>query len=462
MVIGDPVNPGDIIADKYRVRCVIGEGGVGVVVAADHLTLHQPVALKFLRSEIAREPQVIERFLREARAAASLRSEHVARVMDAEAIDRGPAYLVMELLDGRDFGAIVREDGPLPVDAAVDYLVQACEGVAEAHAQGIVHRDIKLANLFLTRGADGAPLVKVLDFGLSKIESSESRESLTSAHHTLGTPHYMSPEQMRSSRDVDARSDIWALGVVLYTFLAGRVPFPGTYLTEVCAAVLSGSAPKLVTLRPEVPAGLAAVVDRCLELEPEDRFQSVSELVTALAPFGGQASAVRVARIERLVAHKEAVAGRDRSPTTPRKSARGVRRRLSKLARSARFRWALALVALTAPSGLVLLVHHAQVAAARSAASPEGSAVTRPSPAPVVSAVSSTLVEPPPPAPAPSETSVAAQAEAPRVEAVPTTRGPLRHSTTTGARRAVAPPAPTARSSGAKATEEDVILRLPH
>src|SRR5262249_32539577 len=159
----------------------------------------------------------------------------------ADSTENGSAYLVMELLEGRDFAALLREQGPLPIPTAVDYVMQACDAVAEAHALGIVHRDIKSANLFLTHRADGTPLVKVLDFGLSKAERSPSQATLTKDDHVMGSPHFMSPEQMRSSREADARSDIWSLGVVLYTLLAGRVPFEGTFLTEVCAAVLSGS-----------------------------------------------------------------------------------------------------------------------------------------------------------------------------------------------------------------------------
>ncbi len=298
------VRVGDVVAGKYEVRRVIGRGGVGVVVAAHHTTLDAPVALKFLLPHLANDKEIVARFLREARAAVKLQGEHVARVMDAGSTDDGAAFLAMELLEGRDFAAILKSDGALPIADAVDYVMQACDAVAEAHALGIVHRDLKSANLFLTRGADGLPLVKVLDFGLSKTETSESRSGLTSEHHVFGSIHFMSPEQMRSSRDADVRSDIWALGVVLYAFVAGRVPFEGKFLPEVCSAVLTGAPPSLTSLRPEVSPELEAVVMRCLRVEAAERFQSVAELARALAPFAPARSAADLARIERLIAQR--------------------------------------------------------------------------------------------------------------------------------------------------------------
>ena len=311
----DPVAVGDVVGGKYVVHGVLGRGGIGVVVAAEHMMLRRRVALKFLRPELTTEPDVVQRFLREGRAAAQLRSEHVARVIDADTTDCSTPYIEKELLQGRDLAAVLKDEGPRPLGPAVDYVMQACEAVAEAHAVGILHRDLKTANLFLTRSAVGLPLVKVLDFGLSKIEDARSDAGLTSDNHVFGSPHFMSPEQMRASRDADARSDIWALGVVLYTCLAGRVPFEGGYLTEVCSAVLSCDAPRLASLRPEVPAGLEEVVGRCLRLEPEDRFQSVLQLVEALAPFGGAAGAERATRIARLVAERGGPGSTPSDPT---------------------------------------------------------------------------------------------------------------------------------------------------
>ncbi|HET7538724.1 MAG TPA: serine/threonine-protein kinase [Polyangiaceae bacterium] len=294
------VQRGEVIAGKYVVQGIIGRGGVGIIAAARHITLRQIVALKFLRPEIATEPEVLRRFVREAQAAAQIRSEHVARVMDAGTLDDGTVFLVFEHLTGRDLAQVLREDGPLPIPDAVDFLTQACEAIAEAHALGIVHRDLKPANLFLTRALDGAPFVKVLDFGLSKFNQS-ALTALTAENHVIGSPHFMSPEQMRSSRDADARSDIWALGVVLFGLLTGRVPFEGEFLTEVCAAILGGNPLSLLELRPETPAELEAVILRCLRSKPEERFQTVVELAEALQPFTPAYGRARAARIGRVV-----------------------------------------------------------------------------------------------------------------------------------------------------------------
>ena len=293
------VQRGEVIAGKYVVQGIIGRGGVGIIAAARHVTLRQLVALKFLRPEIESDPEVVRRFVREAQAAAQIRSEHVARVMDAGTLEDGTVFLVFEHLVGRDLARVLREDGPLSIPDAVDYLTQACEAIAEAHALGIVHRDLKPANLFLTCAPDGAPFVKVLDFGLSKFNQS-ALSALTAENLVIGSPHFMSPEQMRSSRDADARSDIWALGVVLFGLLTGRVPFEGQFLPEVCAAILGGKPLSLLELCPEAPAELEAVILRCLRAKPEERIQTVAELAEALHPFTpahGRARAARIARV---------------------------------------------------------------------------------------------------------------------------------------------------------------------
>jgi hypothetical protein len=450
---GEWFRPGDTIAGKYRVRGVIGQGGVGVVVAADHLTLRCPVAIKFVRPEIARDPDVARRFVREAHAAARLRSAHVARVMDADTIDGGPPYLVMELLEGRDFGAIVKDDGPLPVAAAVDYVVQACEAVAEAHAAGIVHRDIKAANLFLTRAADGTPLVKVLDFGLSKIQAGDGRPShasLTSANHVVGSPHYMAPEQMRSSRDADARSDIWALGVVLYTLLAGRVPFKGTYLTEVCAAVLSGAAAPLTEVRPEVPQGLADVVARCMRLEPEDRYQSVVELVAALEPFARVAPEPSPAAVS-----ARAVPARAADPVSPigPRAPAPVAPRVS-------VRWGLALLALAIAGAVVVNLRRASRAGEVPVVGPAavGAASLEPPPqgAPAVAASAPPTTDIAGAVPA-ATTAATMSSPAPAARA----RAPVHRAPAAAGSRVAAPAPPVSRFTPRKG-EEDLILALPH
>lgn len=299
-----PISSGDIVAGRYAVGPVIGSGGAGIVFAAEHLILKKRVVLKFLRNEPASDADMVRRFVREARATAQLRSEHVARVMDAEIIEPTLAFIAMEYLEGRDLSKVVEQDGPLPVEDAVGLMLQACEGIAEAHGRGIIHRDIKPSNLFLTRAADGTQQMKVLDFGLSKIVW--SNVSLTSENCVIGSPHFMSPEQMRSSRDADARSDIWALGAVLFTLLAGVCPFPGQFLTEVCAAVLSGSSVDLRSIRPQVPEALEAVILRCLSINPQDRFQTVPDLAAALQPFAPSSGSELVARIRRIAEAAEA------------------------------------------------------------------------------------------------------------------------------------------------------------
>src|SRR5512133_2359346 len=302
--MSSPISSGDVVAGRYTVGPIIGSGGAGIVFAAEHLILKKRVVLKFLRNEPASDGDMVRRFVREARATAQLRSEHVARVMDAEIIEPTLAFIAMEYLEGRDLSKVVEEDGPLPVENAVELMLQACEGIAEAHARGIIHSDIKPSNLFLARAADGTHQIKVLDFGLSKIVW--SNVSLTSENCVIGSPHFMSPEQMRSSRDADERSDIWGLGAVLFTLLAGVCPFPGQFLTEVCAAVLSGASVDLRALRPEVPEALEAVIMRCLSLDPQNRFQHVPDFAAALEPFVSSGGAELVARVKRIAAAAEA------------------------------------------------------------------------------------------------------------------------------------------------------------
>ena len=282
-----PVLPGDILADKYRVERVLGTGGMGFVVAARNINLGKVVAIKMMLPAALNMPQAVERFEREARAAVQLKSEHIAEVHDIGRLPTGEPYIVMELLDGSDFEGLLRRDRWLPVEDAVDYVLQACEAVAEAHALGVVHRDLKPKNLFLSHRLDGTPVVKVLDFGISKwtMQDSDSH-SLTRTSDVFGSPNYMSPEQIRSARDVDGRTDIWSLGVILFELLTGRVPFLAESLPQLCALVLETQAPLISTLRADVPPGLVALVARCLEKTVERRFANVRELVAALEPFG--------------------------------------------------------------------------------------------------------------------------------------------------------------------------------
>src|SRR6187431_1547564 len=282
-----PIVVGQVIAQKYRVDRFIGQGGMGVVVAGFHLELDQPVAIKFLVSEAGLHDEGAERFRREARAAAKIHSEHVARVYDIGLLDERVPYMVMELLNGSDLEHEIEKRHALPVAEAVGYLLQAIDAVAEAHSVGIVHRDLKPTNLFLAQRADGSRIVKVLDFGISKsLGSGRQREvALTRTAAFVGSPLYMSPEQMRSARDVDARADIWALGAILYVMVTGELPHPGNSLPEVCLAVMNTKPRPLKDFVLDVPDGLEAILMKCLAKEPDQRFGSVAELAEQLLPF---------------------------------------------------------------------------------------------------------------------------------------------------------------------------------
>jgi serine/threonine-protein kinase len=282
-MIAAPVQPGDVLLGKYRVDRVLGVGGMGVVVAATHLQLGQPVALKFMLVDALASAEAAERFLREARAAVRLRSQHVARIQDVGTLENGAPYIVMELLQGMDLAQVLAQQGPLPPTTAVDFVLQACDAIAEAHASGIVHRDLKPANLFVTVAPSGAALVKVLDFGIAKAHDPLS-VSMTQTSAVFGSPAYMSPEQLRSSKAVDARADIWSLGIILYETLCGQVPFHGETITELGLKVVMDPLPPLPRIAGMKP-GLEAVIYRCLEKAPEARPASVAELAAQLAPF---------------------------------------------------------------------------------------------------------------------------------------------------------------------------------
>jgi len=289
--VKSPVAPGDIVAGKYRVERVLGSGGMGVVVAARHIDLDQPVALKFILPHALAGKGNVERFMREARAAVRLKSEHIARVYDVGRDGEDRPFMVLELLEGMDLAKLNKQKGPLPVADAVEYVLQACEALVEAHAAGIVHRDLKPQNLFVTRRLNGTPLLKVLDFGIAKAigPGAAGQMALTDSAAIIGSPLYMAPEQMRSARTAEVRSDIWALGVILYELLGGQLPFEGETVTEVCIRVVNEEPKALLELRPGLDAALVAIVMRCLEKEPEARYHNVSALAAALEPFSRSA-----------------------------------------------------------------------------------------------------------------------------------------------------------------------------
>ena len=296
------IRAGDLIAGKFRVDRILGVGGMGVVVAARHLRLEELVAIKLLLPEALIDADAVRRFEREARAAVKIKSEHVTRILDVGTLESGAPFIVMEYLEGEDLAERIARTGPLAADEAIVLLLQACEAIAEAHALGIVHRDLKPANLFCVRGADGRPSLKVLDFGISKFTSVGGPSSglgMTKTRAVMGSPYYMSPEQMESPRSVDARTDIWSLGIVLYQLLTAEVPFSGETLPQVCVNVATRPAPLLRRSRPDMPNGLEAIILRCLEKEPSKRFPTVAALATALARFGPRRAQVSLDRISR-------------------------------------------------------------------------------------------------------------------------------------------------------------------
>jgi serine/threonine protein kinase len=328
-----PVTVGQVLAGKYEVEHVLGSGGMGVVVAARHIHLGERVAIKFLLPQAMKRDEVVQRFLREGRAAVRIKSEHVARVIDVGKLDDGAPYMVMEFLQGADLSALLKTKGAVPVDLAVEYVLQACEAMAEAHSIGIIHRDLKPANLFVTKRADGSPVVKVIDFGISKVAdpTSEGDVEMTKTDVMMGSPVYMAPEQMISARDVDVRADVWSLGIILYYLVMGTQPFKGGSVTQLYASILEGP-PTMRPSRPDIPEGLEKAIARCLQAVPKDRWNNVAELALAIAEFApphARVSADRAARTLGVVpVHKStpppSIAGSITPPAVAATAVRGA------------------------------------------------------------------------------------------------------------------------------------------
>jgi eukaryotic-like serine/threonine-protein kinase len=318
-----PLSIGDVVADKYRIESLLGEGGMGLVFEALHIQLGHRVALKVLNSLAVTDREVTERFLREGRALARLQGDHIARVSDVGTVASGEPYLVMEFLEGRDLSRELAARGPLPVVEVVDYIAQACEALAEAHVRGIVHRDLKPANLFLSHKLDGEPIVKVLDFGISKISSTDEgaldSDNITVTSSLVGTPKYMSPEQIQDSRNVDSRTDIWGLGTIFYELLTKTRPFAAPSLALVCVKVLHEEVPAPSTLRPDIPPGIDEIIAKCLKKPVAERYFSVGELIDALVPFGNPDVRASAARVKRILASRGSAAklGADSSGSLP-------------------------------------------------------------------------------------------------------------------------------------------------
>jgi serine/threonine-protein kinase len=297
----DAVREGEIVGGKYRIENVIGAGAMGVVVAARHLLLEERVAIKFLLPHALDSRDAVARFMREARAAVKIKSEHVARVSDVSVLEDGTPYIVMEFLEGLDLSEWLRQRGPLPIPQAVEFVLQACEAIAEAHSLGIVHRDLKPANLFAVQRVDGVSAIKVLDFGISKTTgSTPAGGSITDTTTVMGSPSYMSPEQMESSHNVDAQTDIWALGAILCELVTGKLPYEGHTLPQVYATIVAQPQPSLRALSPEIGEDLEGVILKCLQRNRAVRYRNVSELAAALmlfAPKRAHASIDRIARV---------------------------------------------------------------------------------------------------------------------------------------------------------------------
>ncbi len=292
---------GEVVEGKYRIDRVIGMGGMGVVVAATHLQLDRPVAIKLVRRDLASDASIVDRLLKEAQSAARIRGEHVARVLDFGTLTDGSPFIVMEYLEGADLATLLHREGPLEAAQAADLLLQACEAVAEAHLCGLVHRDLKPGNLFVARLLGGTPMLKVVDFGISKQIKVNAPAGLTTSPKILGSPNYMAPEQMRGHA-VDQRADIWALGSILYELLTGERAFDGETLPGVCQSVLGGRVPRLRDRLPQAPRELEEIILRCLATSPSNRYHSVAELARDLAPFGRRRARLS---LENIVAMSE-------------------------------------------------------------------------------------------------------------------------------------------------------------
>ena len=304
---------GDVIAGKYELKRILGEGGMGIVFEATHTRMRQRVAIKMLLPEMLEMPELVTRFEREARAAGQLRSRHAARVVDVDVTTDGLPYMVMEFLEGHDLGTELESRLQLPFEEAVDYVLQACVAMAEAHAQGIVHRDLKPSNIFLAREEDRV-CVKVVDFGISKVTT--ETDKLTAAETVMGTAMYMSPEQVRSARNVDARADIWSLGVILYELLTGQPPWTGS-TTQIAAAIVTDD-PAPLSRYCALPPGLEAVIFRALRRRPDERQQTVGELAADLLPYAPEVGSLGRTAAAAIVNRGPA----DEAPPTIRSSPR--------------------------------------------------------------------------------------------------------------------------------------------
>ncbi len=291
------IEPGDVLAEKYRVVQVLGEGGMGIVLEALHLELDQKVAIKCLLPHMAKSEEHVSRFTREAKVLAKLQSEHVARVYDVGKLDNGLPYMVMEYLEGCDLREYVDKNGPLALHEAAELALQACAGLADVHAAGIVHRDLKPSNCYVVQRGDGAVCLKLLDFGISKFQGA----AITRTAAIMGSPGYMSPEQMTSTKDVDERADIWALGATLYEMLTARPAFIAENAPMLCIKIASEEPEPPRNSRADIPDQVEKIVLRCLAKKPEARYSTVAEVALALAPYAPERAQPYVEKIDGIL-----------------------------------------------------------------------------------------------------------------------------------------------------------------
>jgi serine/threonine-protein kinase len=311
----EAVKPGDVVAGKYVIERLLGEGGMGRVLLARHPILG-PCAVKLLHPEHGRSAEIVARFVREAQAVQRIRGEHVVRVSDVGVTEAGAPFMVMELLDGEDLAGTLRRRGPLPIAEAAELLLQACEALAEAHSEGIVHRDLKPANLFLTRRRDGSPLLKVLDFGISKMRADvEGVSDLTRTRGLMGTVLYMSPEQLQRPKEVDARSDVWALGVILFELLTGELPFLGDDMPNTILEIMMDEPKRLTAVRSDTAPAIARLVEGCLQKDRERRVPDVAAFAAGLAPFASTRGRLSAERVAAILGAGDVTRARTSSPT---------------------------------------------------------------------------------------------------------------------------------------------------
>ncbi|MEM9070608.1 MAG: serine/threonine-protein kinase, partial [Myxococcota bacterium] len=277
---------GMMLQDRYRVVRKLGEGGMGAVYEGEHVLIKRRVAIKCLHAQFAQNAEVVARFRREAQAATSIGHENIIEVTDMGLFDDGTVFMVLEYLEGRDWSDVIEAQGAMSLGRVVRILSQVCDALGAAHAKGIVHRDLKPENIYLIERSGNPDFVKVLDFGISKFMDPEGpNHSMTRTGTTLGTPYFMSPEQARGSKEVDGRTDLYALGVILFHSLTGRYPFDDESFPALILKICHEAAPSVRTLRPDLPEAVDAIVSRLLSKEPRERFQDCASLKAALSPF---------------------------------------------------------------------------------------------------------------------------------------------------------------------------------